>query len=170
MENQENAGGKPVRSNKNRADRELSFTRRALLEMGWRLPVIVAATIPAAFAAHGDKHEDETHGDNRHLDVRHGDEKFIDVPHEDTAHMDTRHADVRHADGPVSLHSDFSDNGRHGDLHIDRHADTAHSDTPHADARHMDVNHNDRPHTDIAHNDQAHIDRPHFDSHVDNPN
>ena len=154
---------------KERSARALSFTRRALLEMGWTIPAAVAIA-PAAFAAHVDQHEDETHADNRHLDTKHFDEPLVDTAHNDMPHVDTRHGDERHLDGVAKLHNDFSDNGRHGDRHFDTHNDRPHTDIAHVDDRHADNPHSDRPHLDVPHNDQPHLDRPHFDSHGDRAN
>src|SRR5437667_187891 len=65
-----------------KAERESTFTRRALLQAGWTMPVIVAATLPeTAYAQSG--HTDHTdHTDTAHVDA-HGD-----------LHGDVAHADV----------------------------------------------------------------------------
>src|SRR5262249_56857664 len=49
-----------------KAERETTFTRRALLQAGWTAPVIVAATLPeTAYAqrAHSDTAHADSHGD-----------------------------------------------------------------------------------------------------------
>jgi hypothetical protein len=65
-----------------RAAREETFSRRALLQAGWTVPVIVAVGLRET--AHASPHADRSHADVRgHADV----------------HADVRvHADLRHSD------------------------------------------------------------------------
>ena len=57
-------------------DRETSFTRRALIQAGWTVPVIMAVAPPQAFAQSPGGHND---GHNDHGDAPHGD-THLDIP------------------------------------------------------------------------------------------
>ena len=66
-------------------ERQKDFTRRALIQAGWVVPLVTAVNIPSAYAQSPPPHSDHS-----------------DVPHQD-AHIDS-HTDV-HSDVPAP-HSD----------------------------------------------------------------
>lgn len=155
-----------------RREREMSFTRRALLE--WSLPIaslgLVAMSEGTALADHDDHTDSTGHTDE------HGDESHYDS-HTDTgqAHVDEHYdIDTPHTDGGdhVDTHSDSHYD--HGDTGHTDHVDS-HDDEPHVD--HNDANelyHTDEPvhfdHDDVNfHSDVNHVDVPHNDQHVDDP-
>ena len=129
-----------------RAERERSFSRRALIQAGWAVPVVMAVTPPRAYAQSpvthtdaGDPHTDTDHTDE--LSAGHSDETHLDIiGHSDELHTDT-HTDSffpPHIDGTEFGHSDFlhfDGPAPHGDLpdfHTDSgviHSDSSHSDT-----------------------------------------
>jgi hypothetical protein len=83
-----------------RAARERSFSRRALIKAGWSVPVIVATVnLPTPAFAGSAPHGDAGHGD--HSD---------NAGHSDSPHIDSGHADspgLSHSDAPtVSGHAD----------------------------------------------------------------
>jgi len=86
-----------------RAARERSFSRRALIKAGWSVPVILTAiNLPTAAFAGSAPHSDVSHGD--HSDSVHTDTPHIDAPHTDTPSV------VGHTDTPdVIGHSDAPD-------------------------------------------------------------
>ncbi|MGH7389315.1 MAG: hypothetical protein ACREM3_07625 [Candidatus Rokuibacteriota bacterium] len=125
-----------VRGGAEPAARDGDLTRRALIQAGWTLPVVLAVKLPTdAFAqyAHGDtggSHDDVIGG---HDDA---------PPHSDTHGDVPDHTDVPHDDHVDLVHVD----GSHVDLHIDGglHVDTPlHIDVPHID--HIDIQHIDLP-------------------------
>lgn len=117
-------------------DEKVSKRRRALIQAGWTVPIVTAATgLPsnAAFAQspHSDGHADTP--------------PHSDAPHNDVIHTDVPHNDI-HGDAPSAGHGDTHDDVTvlhidipHGDLgggfgtpHVDTsfaHGDS-HSDTP----------------------------------------
>ena len=170
--------------------RQKTFSRRALLEAGWSVPLIAAVHFPTdAYAVSVPAHVDTPN----HSDIPHGDT----LDHSDTPHSDgSSHEDFQtfHTDsGFEEFHEDHADgSGPHNDafIHSDNdpvHGDSTspHQDTPstHGDTTdHFDgIPHNDiRPHEDEAHQDftfgNEHADsnlhndrRPHVDEspHVD---
>jgi hypothetical protein len=86
-------GAVPVESEAGEAktERQISFTRRALVHAGWAVPVVLAVRPPVAFAqSPGGTHTDEGgHGDTVFSDTTPG---FTDVgpPHTDNVvpHVD----------------------------------------------------------------------------------
>src|SRR5262245_5280271 len=79
------------------------FTRRALIQAGWTVPVVTAINIPEASAQTPAPHND-VHGD---------------APHQDDSII---HSDI-HLDAPGRAeHVDYTD-----------HTDTPHTDAPHTD-------------------------------------
>jgi hypothetical protein len=123
-----------------RARREASFTRRALLRAGWVAPVILTVGLPSKVFAGSGKHTDTPHADGGH----------IDAPGHFDGSVNANHADaVGHLDGG---HFDAVGPGRHQDnAHTDasNHADSPGGrPQPHVDAAHLDFAHNDFPHMD----------------------
>jgi hypothetical protein len=125
-----------------KAEREQSFTRRALLQ--WSVPVIVAAALPQTAQAQTSHGDTTTHNDGS----THGDSG---LPHSD------------HGDGPT-----HGDTFSHGDGHNDNpHSDgglITHNDSPHFDSHNDFGVHNDFP----VHADGAGA-GPHSDNHGDGP-
>ena len=106
--------------------------RRALLRVGWTVPVVLAAA-PKAYAAGLSTHAD--HGDYTDHTDRNWHDDFTHLDHTDQQHLDTPHGD--HQDG--STHLDMP--------HQDSHIDYIHGDQGHGD--HLDhQDHTD--HTDHA--------------------
>src|SRR5262245_7085474 len=85
-------------------ERRKEFTRRALVQAGWVVPLVTTVNIPSALA----QSAVPTHSDHTdHTDVPHSDTPpHTDAPHNDAPHSD--HADVAHQD-----HQD------HADTHVD---------------------------------------------------
>ncbi|HKX45206.1 MAG TPA: hypothetical protein VJP77_00680 [Planctomycetota bacterium] len=154
------------------AERRRGFARRALLEAGWTIPILAAASkafgLPMTEAGTdpGDQdlplalnHFDKSvHVDNNHTDGFHNDStsNHLDTNHLDSAHNDETipHADAPHVDSSSGVHGDSG----HADssTHIDgfNHSDINH----HFDsADHYDMGHHDQPHTDqTSHEDHTH--------------
>jgi len=176
------------------AERVESFSRRALIEAGWALPVILSVVLPERVLAqsrvfpvfHLDQHFDH----NIHV---HSDAPFTDdTAHNDNPHGDSPHGDVHTDSGPPPVHVDaihgdgfidgsFADGGfadhldaspaHHTDnAHIDQHSDRSFPNVP----SHVDV-HADFPHLDFAvnvHGDHSDGQPPHpgggaFTDHTD---
>ena len=125
-------------------ERQKTFSRRALLEAGWTVPLIAAVHFPTdAYAVSVPAHQDST--GTSHSDGI--------VPHEDTG----GHADVPGHNDVFMSHQDAQ-----------FHGDSA----PHADSSHLDLSFPIHPDISIPHNDNtAHNDfpAPHNDSHQDAP-
>jgi hypothetical protein len=161
----------PPESRNETGQRVESFSRRALIEAGWTVPVILSVVLPERLLAqspggpiviHADLHGDlqigvhsdapftdgTAHNDRPHQDVPHGD------VHTDASTFQPVHVDLIHGDGFLDL--GFADGGfaDHADSSPTHHADTAHIDShtdisfpvlpPHADF------HADFPHLDFA--------------------
>jgi len=165
-------------------EREVSFSRRALIEAGWTVPVVLSVVLPERLLAASPGGPNIVHVDH-HADlliIEHGDAPFTDGmahndrPHSDSPHQDTHtdlgslaHADFLHGDG--FLDSSFADGGVqvHADTSVPYHTDNAHVDN-HTDVSfpqlpsHADF-HSDFPHLDFAVN--VHSD--HSDGQPNNP-
>ena len=113
----------PLPTGTARAEREVDFARRALLQAGWTVPVVIAAGLPrTAHAITPVPHTDNPHVDTPHTDGPHTD-------HADTPHVDSPHSDATHTD----------------------HSDTAHTDTSHTDHSDTVASHTDiTEHTDVT--------------------
>jgi hypothetical protein len=153
-------------------ERAVSFSRRALIEAGWTVPVVLSVVLPERVLAqspprppviHIDYHGDDSinehsdapftdgtaHNDNPHGDTPHGD-VHIDSgptpPHIDIGHVDG-HLDEGFADGGFDDHSDGSPPQHTDDAHVDSHTDFGPPIVP----EHGDF-HGDVPHLDYAFN------------------
>jgi hypothetical protein len=155
------------------SERVESFSRRALIEAGWTVPVILSVVLPERLLAQSSGGPIVIHAD-LHADLQvgvHSDAPFTDGtahndrPHGDTAHGDIHtdssttppvHADVLHGDGFLDI--GFADGGfaDHADDSSSQHTDNAHVDS-HTDISfpslppHADI-HADSPHLDFAFN------------------
>jgi hypothetical protein len=154
------------------SERAVSFSRRALIEAGWTVPVVLSVVLPERVLAQSPPrppliHIDH-HGDNSI--IVHSDAPFTDgTAHNDRPHGDTPHGDVHTDSGPPPPHVDLV----HGDGFLDQgfadggfadHSDASppmHTDNAHVD-NHVDFNlpplvshadfHADFPHLDFAFN------------------
>jgi len=150
------------------AERKANFSRRALIEAGWTVPVVLSVVLPEHVLAQSSP------GNLFHLDhhadliiIEHNDALFTDgTAHNDMAHADTPHGDTHvdsgnllpiHADifvAPQHIDISFADGGfaDHADTLSMHHADLAHVDN------HIDFGFNVLPpHVDF------HADFPHLD-------
>ncbi len=151
-----------------------SLSRRALIEAGWTLPVILSVVLPDRVFAQsgpvlvhvdlhadlqigvhsdapftdGTAHNDRPHGDSPHGDT-HTDSGPLQPPHTDLAHGDG-FLDVGFADGGFADHSDGSTSQHTDNAHVDSHTDFNLSALP----VHVDF-HADFPHLDFAVNIHA---------------
>lgn len=134
---------KPDSSENEQEERERTFARRALLQSGWAVPVVLALGMPRdAYAVAQSPHDDHSDEGGPHGDDNgpHG-----DVVHDDAAHND--HTDT-HADFHVDQHGD---GGQHGDAHADDpggHVD--HNDSGGFADGHTDRHDDHTDHTDVA--------------------
>ena len=145
-DNDENSENSPPTDGKLAGERQKTFSRRALLEAGWSVPLIAAVQFPTdAFAVSIPTHEDSSPGHQDTPGTQHGDtatQPHVDTnphadsnPHSDTnphsdsgvPHSDTQHSDTRPHSDTFGQHID---NSPHDDLA--GHGDTT---TPHADIR-----------------------------------
>ncbi len=143
IENDENSEKSPPTGGDSAGERQKTFSRRALLEAGWSVPLIAAVQFPTdAFAVSIPTHEDSA----GHSDIpgsQHDDMAL--EPHVDTnPHVDTS----PHSDGP--MHSDSFEPHSDASTHDDLFSGPTHVDIPfHADD--PPVPHSDGP--DIFHGD-----------------
>ena len=149
IEKKENAQQKHLKKNAIKKRREVDFSRRALLQAGWMVPVVTSLPIRWGFAQspgpHGDSYADHTdhgdsHGDLTYSDHRdgghrdHQDAIFDYIDHTDQYfdHLDNGHRDH----GDIIIHNDHQDASLIDFGHVDTHVDTggpshadAHTDT-----------------------------------------
>ena len=134
----ENSENSPQTDGNPTGERQKTFSRRALLEAGWSVPLIAAVHFPTdAFAVSVPAHSDAM---NPHADAN---------PHND----DGTHSDSAHSDVPSHFDADE---------HVDSPEELVHVDGPtHADVFHTDTGHTDEaiPHVDFPHQDGSqHLD------------
>src|SRR5262245_47336741 len=149
-------------------ERAESFSRRALIEAGWTVPVILSVVLPERVLAQSNPPPPIVHLDH-HFDFPihvHSDAPFTDdTAHNDNPHGDSPHGDVHTDSGPGPAHLDLF----HGDGFIDSgFADGGFADhqagspNHHADNAHIDQ-HTDRSFPNVPSHVDVHADFPHLD-------
>jgi len=108
-------------------ERAKMFTRRALIQAGWVMPIVEAIPLPA--------HAETTHIDSAHADSVHNDGPYVDhgdAPHGDqhidegglVSHADFTVHDDSHGDETIGSGSHIDFIALHSDIHLDDHGDS----------------------------------------------